>query len=129
MKKITFLLFGLTALVACEAELETQKANSLGNENVLSRNGSTISPDAAAAMALEFRNSILEQSGHSTEVLCAAADGDARLQAWGRCSIDDELLTAAALVSAGTSAARPPWLPPDDELAGVLKASARSLPL
>ena len=41
--------------------------------------------------------------GHSAEVLCAAADGDARLQAWGRCGIDDELLTAAALVAAGTT--------------------------
>ena len=65
MKKITFLLIGLIALVACEAELETQKANSSGNENVLSRNGSTISPDAAAALAVEFRNSILNQSGQT----------------------------------------------------------------
>ena len=65
MRKFTFVLIGLIALVACEAELETERANNLGNENVLSRNGSTISPDAAAALAVEFRNSILNQSGQT----------------------------------------------------------------
>lgn len=65
MRKFTFVLIGLIALVACEAELETERANNLGNENVLLRNGSTISPDAAAALAVEFRNSILNQSGQT----------------------------------------------------------------
>ena len=54
-----------------------------------------MSPGAAVATAI------------GTQGYCrTTADGDARLQDWGRCSIDDELLTAAALVAAGTSAAR-----------------------
>ncbi len=65
MKKITFFLFGLIALVACEAELETEKANSLGDGNRMTRSGLTISPEEAAAQALEFRNDIMEQSGQT----------------------------------------------------------------
>ena len=49
MRKFTFVLIRLIALVACEAELETERANDLRNENVLSRNGSTISPGQAAS--------------------------------------------------------------------------------
>lgn len=65
MKKITFLIIGLIALVACEAELETEKANSMGDANSMTRNGLTISPEEAAAQALEFRNDIMEQSGQT----------------------------------------------------------------
>ena len=65
-----------------------------------------MSPGAAVATAIGAQGYCRTTAdgaadvGHSAEVLCAAADGDARLQAWGRCGIDDELLTAAALVAA-----------------------------
>ena len=68
-----------------------------------------MSPGAAVATAIGTQGYCRTTAdgaadvGHSAEVLCAAADGDARLQAWGRCGIDDELLTAAALVAAGTT--------------------------
>ena len=71
-----------------------------------------MSPGAAVATAIGTQGYCRATAdgaadvGHAIEVLCAAAEGDARLQTWGRCGIDDELLTAAALVAAGTSAAR-----------------------
>lgn len=65
MKKITFFLFCLIALVACEAELDTKETNGFGDASRMKMIGFTISPDEAATQALEFRNSILEQSGQT----------------------------------------------------------------
>ncbi len=63
MKKFTFVFLGLITLVACEAELETENANSFGEANGLTRSGLTISPEEAAAQAIEFRNSLLQGNG------------------------------------------------------------------
>jgi hypothetical protein len=91
MRKFTFVLIGLIALVACEAELETERANNLGNENVLSRNGSTISPDEAAALALDFRNSILNQSGQTRGKI--NEKGVASVYAWRSSEIAPKSMT------------------------------------
>lgn len=63
MKKFTFVFLGLITLVACEAELETENANSFGEANGLTRSGLTISPEEAAAQAIEFRNSLVQGNG------------------------------------------------------------------
>lgn len=91
MKKITFFLFGLIALVACEAELETEKANSLGDGNRMTRSGLTISPEEAAAQALEFRNDILEQSGQTRGQ--KAEKGVASVYAWRSSEIAPKSMT------------------------------------
>ena len=91
MKKITFFLFGLIALVACEAELETEKANSLGDGNRMTRSSLTISPEEAAAQALEFRNDILEQSGQTRGQ--KAEKGVASVYAWRSSEIAPKSIT------------------------------------
>lgn len=95
MKKITFFLFGLIALVACEAELETEHANGLGDTSRMTRSGLTISPEEAATQALEFRNSILEQSGQTRGV--KDEKGVASVYAWRSSEISPTSMTRSTV--------------------------------